>query len=60
MPKELGETPPALIAAASGARSALSGTMMFPTWQPAMLKVLVVAVIITSRSMISGAASAIT
>ena len=42
--------------AAKRARRAGSAMMTLPIWAPAMLKVLVVAVIITSRSAISGAA----
>ncbi|EAU51809.1 hypothetical protein OM2255_10650 [alpha proteobacterium HTCC2255] len=52
--------PVAFIVFANFARNLLSTIIIFPVWQPAMLKVLVAAVIITNRSDISGAAFCIT
>ena len=60
MPKELGEMPIAIIVSAKVLRRAGSAMMTLPICAPAMLKVLVVAVIITRRSAISGAAMAMT
>jgi hypothetical protein len=59
IPKELGEMPIAFIVLAKVLRSLGSAMMTLPIWAPAMLKVLVVAVIITSRSVDVGAASGI-
>ena len=49
-PKLLGEMPSASTRAAKRARNAGSGTMTLPRCAPAMLKVLVAAVIMTNRS----------
>ena len=54
IPNEFGEMPIAFIRAAKRARSLGSAMMTLPECAPAMLKVLVVAVIMTRRSLIPG------